>query len=41
MVTPFLGKGAGGMAHNCPIRERPALPFLGKGVGGMAVQRLP
>ncbi len=41
MVTPFRGKGAGGMVLICPTGERLALPFLGKGAGWMAVQFLP
>jgi hypothetical protein len=41
MVTPFPGKGAGGMVLICPIGERLALPFLGKGAGGMVLPYSP
>ena len=40
-ISPFLGKGAGGMAHQFPAGERLRSPFLGKGAGGMADQGNP
>ena len=37
-VSPFLGKGDGGMASCFPLGERLRSPFLGEGDGGTAVQ---